>query len=235
MNPEKNIEATVERYIRHVQRSVQQGLRKQSKVPTEILEMEGMSGIYTRHIYNNLCGLGEKEGRRCRYLEIGTWKGSTFLSAMYGNSLLHGTCVDNWSEFGGPKTECLEHFRTFFTHGEDYQVIDRDCWTLDRSVLGDVPIDLYLYDGPHTFEDHRRAITSMVPYMAPVSIVIVDDWCCDWADVRRGTMAGWEAVKDQVTVRWKLEIPILGSSAFHTRGDTTWNGMGIFVCTRVSP
>ena len=232
--------ARVPLYIRHVLLSVQRGLKKESKLPPAILEMEGMSGVYTRHIYNNLCSLSNLSaasnnavGNRLHYLEIGTWKGSSFLSAMYQNgATVHGTCIDNWSEFGGPKTECVANIARHLVHHEPYRILDTDCWSLSATDIGPDPVDLYLYDGPHTFEDHRRAITTMAPYLAPVSIVIVDDWCCDWAGVRSGTLAGFDAVQDQIQVRWKLEIPILGATTFHTRGDTTWNGMGIFVCQR---
>jgi hypothetical protein len=44
--------------------------------------------------YNNLLKLND-----ARYLEIGTWKGSTVSAAMYGNKA-NIVCIDNWSEFG---------------------------------------------------------------------------------------------------------------------------------------
>ena len=78
-----------------------------SKIDENLKLMEGMSGIKTRHFYNNLLTI---EGSR--YLEIGTWKGSSVCSAMCGNS---GSvfCIDNWSEFGGPKSEFLENFEKY--------------------------------------------------------------------------------------------------------------------------
>ena len=68
-----------------------------SKITNDIIEMDGMSGTKTRHFYNNLLNFQD-----ARYLEIGTWKGSSVCSAMCGNK---GTivCIDNWCQFGGPK------------------------------------------------------------------------------------------------------------------------------------
>ena len=74
---------------------------KISKITNEIINMEGMSGTKTRHFYNNLLNTED-----ARYLEIGTWKGSSVCSAMYGNTAKI-ICIDNWSEFGGPKNEFL--------------------------------------------------------------------------------------------------------------------------------
>lgn len=74
-----------------------------SKITSEIIQLEGFSGTKTRHFYNNLLVDG------ARYLEIGTWKGSSVCSAMYGNKATV-VCIDNWSEFGGPKDEFLVNF-----------------------------------------------------------------------------------------------------------------------------
>jgi hypothetical protein len=70
-----------------------------SKLTDDILSMEGMTGKKTRHFYNNLLNTED-----ARYLEIGCWKGSSVCSAMYGNKAKI-VCIDNWSEFEGPKTE----------------------------------------------------------------------------------------------------------------------------------
>lgn len=53
---------------------------KISKITEEIIKMEGMSGTKTRHFYNNLLNTED-----ARYLEIGSWKGSSVCSAMCGN------------------------------------------------------------------------------------------------------------------------------------------------------
>jgi hypothetical protein len=52
----------------------------QSKITQDIINLVGMTGIKTRHFYNNLLNTDD-----ARYLEVGTWKGSSVCSAMYGN------------------------------------------------------------------------------------------------------------------------------------------------------
>jgi len=62
-----------------------------SKITDDIIQMEGMSGTKTRHFYNNLLNTED-----ARYLEIGTWKGSSVCSAMCNNQA-KVVCIDNWS------------------------------------------------------------------------------------------------------------------------------------------
>ena len=86
----------------HVERAFENAEKGESKITQEIIDMEGMSGIKTRHFYNNLLNRDD-----ARYLEIGTWKGSSICSAMCGNKA-KAVCIDNWSQFGGPKTEFIQ-------------------------------------------------------------------------------------------------------------------------------
>src|SRR5271156_5203500 len=67
-------------------------------IDPNLLEIEGMSGRKYRIFINNLV----KNVRNPRYLEIGTWAGSTLCSAINGNDVT-AVAIDNWSEFGGPK------------------------------------------------------------------------------------------------------------------------------------
>jgi len=91
----------------HVETSFENAENNKSKITDALLNMEGMSGKKTRHFYNNLLNKDD-----ARYLEIGTWKGSSVCSAMYKNNATV-VCIDNWSEFGGPKNEFLQNFSTY--------------------------------------------------------------------------------------------------------------------------
>ena len=90
--------------IQHIEKSIENAENGISKVTPDILTMEGMSGKKTRHFYNNILNKTDS-----RYLEIGTWKGSSVCSAMCGNNA-KVVCIDNWSEFGGPKQVFLQNF-----------------------------------------------------------------------------------------------------------------------------
>lgn len=83
-----------------VKKSYEMALSLDHKLSSDLLEAEGMSGRKYRYFINNLIGLMENP----RYLEVGSWKGSTACAAMYLNKC-KVTCIDNWSEFNGPHLE----------------------------------------------------------------------------------------------------------------------------------
>ena len=148
-----------------------------SKITNDIINMEGMSGTKTRHFYNNLLNTED-----ARYLEIGTWKGSSVCSAMCGNKA-KVICIDNWSEFGGPKSEFLVNFEKFKGENEA-TFIENDCYKVDVSTLP--KFNIYMYDGNHTKENHYNALLHYYNCLDDVFIFIVDDW--NWKDVRDGTI-----------------------------------------------
>tara|TARA_B110000285_G_C14801575_1_gene457730 strand:- start:200 stop:505 length:306 start_codon:yes stop_codon:yes gene_type:complete len=99
-------------------------------------------------------------------------------------------------------------------------VIDKDCW--DVTTL-DKPIDVFLYDGAHNYEDQKKAITHFYKLFSDNVIIMVDDWTCDWVDVKRGTMDG-------IKVHYSNEINLVNTQHHHTGGDTFWNG-----CEKITP
>jgi hypothetical protein len=179
--------------------------------------MDGMSGTRTRHLYNNLCSLDI--GRKIEYLEVGTWKGSSVISAMYGNeSKTNATTVDNWSQFNGPKDEFLENIRQF---GISPTVVDMDCFQYKPPKK----IDIFLYDGDHTYEAHKKAMEYYWPHLQDSAIVIVDDW--NFESVSRGTLDGIPS--NSIVWMCQLQFKYLGKSynGFHNKG--YWNGIALFV------
>ena len=119
-----------------------------------------------------------------RYLEIGTWKGSSVCSAMCNNKA-SVTCIDNWSEPWGdyiPKDEFLVNFSKF--KGEnDARFIEGDCYNID---VGSLPnFNIYMYDGNHSRDNHYKALTHYYKCLDDIFIYIVDDW--NWIDPRDGT------------------------------------------------
>jgi len=165
-----------QQYTDHVERAFAAAERGESKLTPDLFQLDGMSGRMTRHFYNNLLNFED-----ARYLEVGTWKGSSTCAAMYGNHA-HVVCIDNWSLFQGPKDEFLRNFERY--KGEnDARFIEADCFSVDVSSLP--RFNVYLYDGDHSEESHYRALTHFYPALDDVFILVVDDW--NWADVRDGT------------------------------------------------
>ena len=115
----------VDKYISQIDLSFKNAEEGISKISEDIIKMEGMTGTKTRHFYNNLLNM---EG--VRYLEIGTWKGSSVCSGMYENKATI-VCMDNWSDFWGPKEEFLANFNKY--KGENNaSFIEVDCFKQEK-------------------------------------------------------------------------------------------------------
>jgi len=204
--------------IRHVESAFENAELGVSKITEGILNMEGMSGKKTRHFYNNL--LNKEDAR---YLEIGTWKGSSVCAAMCGNKA-KVVCIDNWSEFGGPKDEFLENFNTY--KGEnDARFIEQDCY---KVVVSELPkFNIYMYDGNHTEDSHYKALLHYYECLDDFFVFIVDDW--NWKEVRDGTHASIK--KLNLKVHYEKEIKTSDDDshpAWGSEGQQQWHN-GIYV------
>ena len=202
----------MDKYYNLVDTSFQNAEIGISKITHEIIQMQGMSGTKTRHFYNNLLNTHD-----ARYLEIGTWKGSSVCSAMYGNTA-KVVCIDNWSEFGGPKDEFLVNFEKY--KGKNNAIfIESDCYKVDVSSLP--KFNIYMYDGNHTNESHYKALMHYYECLDDVFIFIVDDW--NVKEVRDGT---YDSIKKlNLKVLYEKEIFTPGNCTF----DTWWNGMYVAI------
>lgn len=161
-----------------LQRSWLKSMATEHKLPDRIKYMSGMSGKKYRYLINNLVA----ETPNARYLEIGSWMGSTACSAIYGNTVI-ATCIDNWSEFGGPVDEFNRNINSIRTSMIDFRCFNEDFRSIDYGDIG--KFNIYMYDGPHTQKDQYEGILIAQPALDDVYTLIVDDW--NWEEVRNGT------------------------------------------------
>lgn len=203
--------------IDHIQQSLALTENYQTKLPLEVFHIEGFSGVKTRIFYNHLCSY-KFQDRPTHYLEVGVWQGSSFISALHGNTHVKAVCIDNWSEFEGPKETFRKNVESFLPNA-DYEVMNTDFF--DAVLPNDRKFDIYLYDGPHEEEDHYKAITHAWKSLADTCVIIIDDWA--WDKVRQGTFRALDDLK--ATIIYKHEIP----STSEDQHKYYWNGMGIFV------
>ncbi len=213
------------KYKRQIDHAFAAAERGESKITDEILNMDGMTGRKTRHFYNQLLNMED-----ARYLEIGTWKGSSSCSAMCGNRA-KVLCIDNWSQFGGPKAEFLQNFEKYKGQN-DATFIESDCFAVDTTKLP--MFNVYMYDGDHSHDSHYRALTHYFKNLDDVFIFIVDDW--NWSDVRNGT---YEAIeKLDLSILYKKEIRLTQDDT-HTPQplgrDTWWNGIFVAMLVKNIP
>lgn len=214
----ENLEA--ERLMDIAKSSLEKAERNESKVNQEILALDGMTGKKTRHFYNNLLS-----HPNIRYLEVGTYKGSSTCAAMFGNEA-EVICIDNWSEFGGPKKEFLNNFQKF--KGKNRAMfIEKNCFTIEPHEIP-FSCNIYLYDGPHQCDDHYRALKQFLPSLENEFIYVVDDW--NWAQVREGTK---KSIQDLgLKVLYEKEIRLTQDNSVTKRPeltDTWWNGIYVAV------
>ena len=209
----------MENYRNIVKTAFQNAENNISKITDYIINMEGMSGTKTRHFYNNLLNNDD-----ARYLEIGTWKGSSVCSAMCGNKA-KVVCIDNWSEFGGPKDEFLVNFEKF-KGDNDAIFIESDCYQVDISTLP--KFNIYMYDGNHTNESHYKALLHYYNCLDDVFIFIVDDWNCK--DVRDGTNTSIQNLNLKVLYEKEIRMTWDNShTPIQVASETWWNGIYVAI------
>lgn len=201
----------IRKYIDHVEKAGVDAEKCRSKCSTDIMDLDGMSGVFTRHFYNNVVSM-----ENTRYLEIGTWKGSSTCSAMFGNEA-DVVCVDNWSEFGDVKKDFLENVEKF-KGANKLTIVEKDAFTTTAS---DFPhkFNIYLYDGHHSIESHEKSLTHLIDAMDDVFIFMVDDW--GWGDSQTGT--------HQALAKLGLVVEYEKSYAEPGGGSGWWNGCGVYV------
>ncbi|GMH84507.1 hypothetical protein TrVE_jg8021 [Triparma verrucosa] len=211
-------------HVAAVHRSLAMASQQQSKLPASILSLPGMSGTTFRHFLNNLLSLVPFPS----YLEIGVWAGSSFVSSIYGNNV-RAVGIDNWSQFGGPKSVFLENVNAFGS-GSTVSFFESSCWNVNHNELkkNSQKFSVYFFDGPHEVLDHFRAIIEFYEYLEETSVIIIDDW--NFVDVRWGTLAAFEGLP--LDIMYEKTIMTTQNSALD---ETEWhNGVGIFVVKKIT-
>jgi hypothetical protein len=195
-------------------------MNNRSHLPAEIRDMDGMSGQRYRSCINTLVTTTDN----ARYLEIGSWKGSTVCSALHGNSAT-AVCIDNWSEFGGPRDEFSRNVKD--VRGR-LRVIDRDFRSVDYGDIG--TFNIYLFDGPHTDLDQYDGVVIPQPALAPRFTLIVDDW--NWRDVRIGTLRGLYDARCGIEAAIEVRTTLDGSTPAITGKHSEWHNGHLFAVVK---
>jgi hypothetical protein len=181
MRPTTIVKPTASMLCQHVDTSIELGDQLTSKLDRAAFQTRGFTSPKIRHLLNNLGSLDGLD-----YLEVGVHRGATFVATNYKNTLASSTAVDNWSEFaddGKVKGEFLHHCSTLLAPGS-YRFLEQDCFTVTREQVP-TPINFYLYDGEHSFEAQRKALTHFYALLDDVFIFLVDDY--SWDAAKSGT------------------------------------------------
>ena len=196
-------------YSKNIKSAFNMALAINTKIPNWIKLLPGMTGKKYRYFVNNLLSLIEDP----RYLEIGSWSGSSVCAAMFNNKL-KCTCVDDWSQFEdtdnipyqkplnikNPKKEFETNTAKVLSSDIDFKFIESDYRKIDYKKLG--KFNTYFFDGPHEEIDQYDAIILAQPALDDNFILIVDDW--NYPEVRNGTNRAIE--KLNLYINSKIEI-----------------------------
>ena len=180
----------------------------------KIKKINGMSTLTNALLINKLCeSIGKKN-----YVNIGCWEGFSLISGMINTSCnVYG--VDNFSQFNGPSKKFYQNFNKFkkknhFFFEMDYKDFFSNHWKKENKK-----IDLYFYDGNHSYNDQLESLEIAKPYFQKGSIIIVDDTNID--DVKNATK--------KFLINNQNEFEILMDINTSSNGHFTfWNGLIIF-------
>jgi Methyltransferase domain len=152
-----------------------------SALDPAVLEIDGMSGRKYRMFINNLIG----SLPIARYLEVGSWAGSTLCAAIAGNKVT-ATAIDNWSQFGGPTKMFFTNLARFKGPDAKVSFLESDFRAVPWQHIG--AHNVYLFDGPHGASDQCDGVAIALPALDARFVLVVDDW--NWPSVREGTLKG---------------------------------------------
>lgn len=218
---------TKSRFITVVNTALEASLNEQSKCSSLSLEIEGLTSNKVKHFLNNICNTKD-----IRYLEIGTWHGATFCSALENNSV-QAITVDSWHTntiqpmrevegWKAPDGNPLAIFQGNLQKIKGVNHVTGFNQSVESVNLDSIPhsSNVVFYDGDHTYESTKGFLDKYYEKFEETLILIVDDW--NWPQIQSAT-------KDHIQ---KYEYEIQLEKEILTKGEDPedyWNGLGIFV------
>ncbi len=193
-----------------------------SKLTDEVINsVGGFTSPNIRNLLNNLGAISE------HYLECGSHVGATLISTVYANDNLKSAIgIDNFSLFDAShnsKNDFLAHCDRHIPGR--YKLIEKDYFEVIKKEIGK-PIDLYLFDGDHSYESQKKGITYYSKFFAKETIVCVDDFA--WPEPYNGTMDGLKEANLNVVYNMNFYNGIASDCG----GQGWWNGFGVFLITK---
>lgn len=169
--------------------AIERAIARKSKLTDEAMRVPMLGSLQIRHLLNNLGGLAS------HYLEHGVHKGGSFCSTVFQNQLLTATAVDSFesdltNQVDPAEPIFLENANKFLHPGTTFKMIKSDSFAVSPEQIEN-KIDLYYFDGCHSYEHQRKALTHFKDVMEDEFIYVVDDFMLD--EVRNGT---WDGIRE---------------------------------------
>jgi hypothetical protein len=124
----------------------------------------GLSSPKVRHLLNNLAAQSDT------YLEIGSYLGGTLKAALCKNKHLYSVAIDNFSLMPNKRQMFFDNTRNL-----NFNFFEEDCFSMDITKIKK-EIDLYFYDGEHSFESQYKALEYFYPILKDEFVYVCDDW-----------------------------------------------------------
>jgi hypothetical protein len=220
-----------------IQQAVIDTLQQRSRLCADVLKIDGMMGIYTRHLLNNLvtrfCDASSS------YLEVGCYRGASTMAALYGNQEIGSArSIDNFSQFDKRRSnetvarQRIEWAKQANEIPADTLLICGDSTKAESYTLAHPPA-VFFYDGNHGYEHQRSALPilldSLPKELRPAQLVyVVDDW--DFPAVCGGCLHSLNTLRESGFIKVIESIQIKNNATFHDPANW-WNGIGIFGIT----
>jgi len=203
-----------------IQTAINNAIARKSKLPMSMMSDPPMLGsIQIRHLLNNLGSLAT------HYLEHGVHKGGSFSCAVYKNELVTATAVDcfasdQFNKIDPAQPIFMVNAEKFLHTGTSHELIVSDSFEVNPDQI-QMGIDLYYFDGDHSYESQCKALTHFKENMAEEFIYVVDDYMLE--DVRKGTQDG---IKDGgYEVLFEKELV----TAAEYDNESWWRGFAVFL------
>ena len=181
--------------------------------------LKGLSSPAVREFFNVLCSSPET-----RYLEVGVHIGSSLIAACYDNPIKRAVGIDNWMMDPNSKPQLVAQLNTFKDHlRKKPEIIEVDAFSMtdvDHEKLGE--FDIYFYDGHHSADSTEKGLTHFFRNLAPVSIVILDDYSV--FRVQQGAIRAIDKIGCKQHLRYAWTLP--GGKGFE---NLYWGGLAVMV------
>lgn len=195
-----------------ISNAIECSYKRITKLNDKAIRMRGMSSFKVRNFLNKLLEIPNS-----RYLEIGVWQGSTFYSALYGNSPESAVAIDN---FSNPPSDQAIFIRNMDDVGTKFEFINSDCF-LTKEKLDSKKFNIYFYDGDHSEESHYQALKYFYDNLDDEFIYICDDW--NWQNVKDGTHRAIKELNIAIIEEWDLP------SRCNSDRESWWNGIWVSI------
>lgn len=196
-----------------------------SDLPISQLDVPALTSLRIRHLLNNLGRLAKN------YLEVGVHKGGTFTATISGNNNLQDvTAIDSFESDHMQGELAMVQFEEnsgkHLPQGTFLTLIVSDSFDKKHIKLKHGHYDMYLYDGDHSEESQKKALTFYKDFLRDEVIFLCDDY--DWLEVQKGTQEGIKEAGFDILFEKHLQ-----SEGSHNN-DSYWNGFYVSLLKKKS-